>query len=99
MYSDGSALDLTTLATWASLDSGAAAIDSGGFANAVSPGWTTVSASFSGVSGATVMPITQNGTTLLSISVNPFNAALDAGTQQQFTATANFSDGSSRDVS
>src|ERR1043165_1575824 len=37
-------------------------------------------------------------TTLTSIQVSPNSSAIGAGSQQQFHATANFSDGSTQDV-
>lgn len=98
VYSDGSTIDLTTAATWTSSDPAAAAMIPDGAASALTTGWSTITATALGVSGSTVLSVTQTGTTLQSITVAANGPSVDVGASQQFTATGNFSDGSTRDL-
>lgn len=98
MYSEGTTVDMTNLASWISSDSAAAVIDSSGLASGVTSGWTTITANFQSSSGSTVLNITQPGTVLQSITVTPNPSSISAGSSQQFIATGNFSDGSTRDL-
>jgi hypothetical protein len=98
MNSDGSSVDLTTAATWTSSDNASAVVGSTGLANGIAPGFATLTAMANGVSGSTVLSVTQTGTTLQSITVSPAGSDLEVGDGQQFTATGNFSDGSRRDL-
>ena len=56
-YSDGSAQNLTSQATWTSSNTGVATINAGGLATGVSDGATTLSATLSGVVGATILTV------------------------------------------
>jgi len=98
VFSDSSTIDLTTAATWTSSDSAAAAMTPDGVATALTAGWATITAAAQGVSGSTVLSVTQTGTTLQSITVSSASPSVDVGATQQFTATGNFSDGSTRDL-
>ena len=87
--SDASSLDLTSKVTWVSLNPAVVAIDANGVASALSPGSTSIGASFLGTSsipvGVTVQPPT-------SIAVTPALISAVAGSTQQFTATGTFAD-------
>lgn len=95
-YSDGSSADLTNLVTWSSSANAVATIVSGGIASAVAAGTTNISASFAGVSQSTALTVT--APTITSIAVTPVGLTLAIGVNQQFVATATYSDGSSADL-
>jgi hypothetical protein len=58
MYSDNSTQDLTNQVTWASSNTAVATITSTGVASAVPAGQSTISASFGGMSGSTLLTFT-----------------------------------------
>ena len=95
-YSDGSHLDLTTSATWSSSATSVATITSIGVASGVAAGSTTILATSGSISGSTSLTVTPP--TLVSIAVTPANASIAAGTQQQYTATGTYSDGSHQNL-
>jgi uncharacterized protein YjdB len=95
-YSDMSTQDLTTQVTWASDTTGVATISSGGLATAVAVGTANISAALGGVTGSTVLTVTQ--ATLQSITVTPANPSIAKGTMKQFTATGTYSDMSTQDL-
>jgi len=95
-YSDGSSADLTNLVTWSSSATAVATIVPGGLASAVAAGTTNISASFAGVSQSTALTVT--APTITSIAVTPVGLTLAIGVNQQFVATATYSDGSSADL-
>lgn len=102
-FSDGSNLDLTENVTWTSsfptvaTVGNTAGVDKGIVAT-VSPGATSITASFGAINN--VINITVSGVTLTSIDLAPNPASnLNVGLTQQFTATGNFSDGSTMDIS
>ena len=99
-YSDGSTKDLTLSAQWVCLGTTAATVSSTsptqGVATAVSPGTAVVTASFSGVSNNAMLNITS--ATVSSLAVAPAAQTIGYLNQQQFAATATFSDGTTQDV-
>ena len=95
-YADGSSSDLTALVTWNSISTAVATIDINGIVTGVTPGTSTVSASIGGVTGSTTLTV--NAPTLSSISITPVDLTLGIGINQQFTATATYSDGSTQDL-
>jgi uncharacterized protein YjdB len=96
-YSDGSSQDLTSVATWSSSAGSLASVSTSGLVSALKPGSATITATFSSVSGSTI--ITAANRTLQSIVVTPVNASITSGQKQQFQATANYADGTTQDVS
>src|SRR5262249_44934118 len=99
-YSDNSTQNLTSQVTWSSSQTSVATINSNGvagLAKAVAGGTSTITASMSGVSGTATLTVTN--ASLVSINVTPVNPSINVGTQQQFTATGSFSDGTSQDIS
>ncbi len=68
----------------------------GNTATAVSGGSTQISATLGGVTGSAGLSVTQ--AKLTSLTVAPVNPVLVVGATQQFTATGNFSDGSTQDM-
>jgi hypothetical protein len=94
-YSDKSTQNLTSQATWTSSSPSVATISAAGLASAVAKGSTTIEASMSGVNGSTALTVTVPVVgTLQSIAVTPANPSIAKGATEQFTATGNYSDGS-----
>ena len=100
IFTDGTTQPLTTQVTWSSSSLEVATISNAagsvGVATPVAPGTTTILATLGTVSGSTVFTVTP--ATLSSISVAPANPSIAKGTTQQFTATGNYSDGSTFDL-
>src|SRR5262249_35482040 len=94
-YSDGTTKDLTATVGWTS-SAAMAAINAAGLATGVAAGLTTISAALAGVTGSSVLTV--GPAVLVSVAVTPANKSLAAGQMQQFTATGNYSDGTSRDL-
>src|SRR5881227_2202945 len=97
-YSDGSSKDLTSSVLWSSSDTSVASVNNGGLATGVVVGVVTVTAQFGATQGSATLNITNAGTNLTSITLSPVAASVPVNTTQQFTATGNYSDGSSRDL-
>ncbi len=101
-YTDGSTQDVTSTAVWSSSNTGVATIGSSagsfGFANSVGLGGSTITATSGAISGSTTLTVVATGPSLVSISVTPLSASIALGTKQQFTATGNYSDGSSQNL-
>ena len=95
-YSDGSSRDLTALVTWGSSSTAAATIDAHGLLTGVAAGSTTISATLGSVTQSTTVTVT--APTIASISVTPVGLTLGIGINQQYTATATYSDGSTQDL-
>jgi uncharacterized protein YjdB len=96
-YSDGSSADLTNIVTWNSSSTATATINANGLVNAIAAGSTNISASLGGISQSTTLTVT--APTVVSIAVTPVGLTLGIGINQQFVATATYSDGSSSDLS
>jgi hypothetical protein len=100
IYSDGSSGPLTGMATWQSADATVAGVSnaagSRGLATSLGKGTSRISATFSGVTGATTLSVTD--ATIVQIQVTPFDPSIPAGFQEQLTATAIYSDGTNRDI-
>lgn len=95
LYSDGSSSDVTTLATWTSSAPEVATVDAGE-ATALAKGSTTVTATFQGHSGATLLGVSD--ATLRRLEVGPSPATLAKGTSLVLSATGVFSDGTVQDL-
>jgi len=94
IYSDGSSADLTSGVIWTSSAPTVASIDSTGLASMLAPGTTTVTATVGSLTDSTSLTVV--AAHLTSISVSPSTTSLALGTQQQFTATGTFDDGSTQ---
>jgi uncharacterized protein YjdB len=94
-YSDNTHVNITTAVTWSSAN-GDATIDAKGLAKGMTVGQTTVTATLGGVMGST--PLTVTAAMLISITVSPANPSVVKGTNIQFTATGNYDDNSSQDL-
>jgi trimeric autotransporter adhesin len=99
-YSDGSTKDVTATAQWSCLMTNIATVSSNapteGLATGVASGTALISASFSGVTNSAALNV--KPVSVSSIAVTPATATIGFENQQQFTATATFSDGSTQDV-
>jgi len=101
-FTDSSTQDITTFVAWSSSNTGVATISnapgSQGLATGVSIGTTTITATdpASSISGVTNLTVTK--AVPLSCAIAPSNPSIPLGHNQQFTATAAFSDNSSLDV-
>ncbi len=98
-YSDDSTADITTEVDWESSDTGVATIsnDSGseGLASTIAAGSTTITASKKRISGSTTLTVVP---VLVSIDLTPTNPTVTVEENQQFTATGNYSDESTEDI-
>jgi uncharacterized protein YjdB len=96
-FADGSTQNLTSSVTWTCNPSSIATVSNDlglqGTVTGVASGAATVTAVFSGVVGTSTVNTT--GATLASITVTPSSTDIAVGGTQQFTATGQFSDGSS----
>ncbi len=94
--SNGSQTNLTALATWNSSNTAVATVDQG-LVSAVSntSGTTTISASYNGIAGTTVL----TSSPLASIDVLPADQSLAPGTTIQYTATGTLSNAATQNVS
>ena len=96
---NGGTLNVTSLATWTSSNPSIATV-SAGLVNAqivTSSTPVTITATYNGVSQS--LDLTVTFVTVSSITVTPISATIPAGVEQQFFATATFSDQSTQDVS
>ncbi|MGO2508672.1 MAG: Ig-like domain-containing protein [Vibrio hibernica] len=96
-YSDGSSQDVTSLATITSDAPAVASINADNSIQAVGVGSANVSAAFNS-SESDPIPVTVSNATVSTLTITPDPLSLAKGTQQQLAATAEFSDGSSRNV-
>jgi uncharacterized protein YjdB len=102
-FSDGSVQNISNIVTWGSDNAAAATISnsagSNGVATGVAQGMANITASFSGsaVTGST--PLKVSNATLSSITVTPGASTISPATILQYTATGNFSDGSTEPLS
>ncbi len=98
-FSDATTQDLTFDVAWDSSAASVATIDttvSKGFAQAIAVGTATISATFDGVSGSTVMTVTVP--VLQSITLSQTNPSLLTLSTMPFTAKGSYSDGTSPDL-
>jgi hypothetical protein len=107
-YSDGSTKDLTTTAQWSCLLNSIASVSNSpptqGWATALIPTSSNIAypvtalitATFGGISESAQLNI--SSATIASLTVSPATATLGYLNQQQYKATATFSDGTTQDV-
>ena len=99
-FADGSTQDLTGSASWTSSPVSVAtvsdAVGSKGLASGVAPGTATITALFAGQVGTASFSVTS--ATLTLITVTPSSPSIPLGNSQQFTATGNFSDGTTQNL-
>jgi trimeric autotransporter adhesin len=93
---DNTTEDLTKTATWASAKTSVATIDAAGLATAAGVGTSSITATFSGITGSTVLTV--DAAALVSIALTPANPTIDKGQTQQFTATGTLTDNTTEDL-
>ena len=99
-FSDATTQDLTFDATWASSAPAVATVSdaagSKGLAQALAVGTATITATFDGVNGATLLTVT--AAALQSITVSPANPTILSQSSRSFQAAGLYSDGSTADI-
>lgn len=97
-YSNGTTADLTTQVTWSSAAPAVVTMSNApgteGEARAVMPGEAQLSARLGDITGTAHVTVT--AATVTGLELSPSNATLAAGLSRDFTATATYSDGTSR---
>jgi hypothetical protein len=100
LYSDGTNVAVTGMATWLSSDPNVAGISnaagSRGLATSLGKGTTKISATYMNVTGTTTLTVTD--ATITQIQVTPFAPSIPEGFDRQLAATALYSDGTNRDI-
>jgi uncharacterized protein YjdB len=96
VFTDNSTRNVTTSATWSSSNTQVAVVSGSGFAagraSALAEGTSTITATYLGVSGTSVLTVAG---TVSSVSITPVNPTTVVGLPVAFTATAILSNGSS----
>ena len=95
-WRSGLSLNITPYVTWSSSASSIASVSSTGVVQGTGQGVATISASYGTVSASTT--ITVGPPVPASITVIPGNPGVPAGAYEQFAATVNYSDGSTKDA-
>ncbi|MGO9606457.1 MAG: beta strand repeat-containing protein [Candidatus Binataceae bacterium] len=99
-FTDGSTQDLTNQVSWTSADNSIAQVSnvSGGegLVTGINLGNTTIMATLNGIVGSAT--VTVSAATLSSITITVPVATIAKGTTTQLTATGNFTDGSTQDL-
>ncbi|HTS70939.1 MAG TPA: Ig-like domain-containing protein [Terriglobia bacterium] len=100
-YSNGSTQTLTSSATWTSSNTSDATVQSAGqatpgLAAGVAIGSVTITAAVNGVMGTATLTVT--APVLTSVTVSPTSASVQVGATQQFTATAQYNNNTSQNV-
>jgi hypothetical protein len=100
IFSDGTNVPVTGMATWLSSDMNVAQVSnaagSRGLARALGAGATKISATYMNVTGTTTLSVTD--ATVVQVQVTPFAPSIPNGFDLQLSATAIYSDATSRDV-
>ena len=97
-FADGNTQDLTTFAFWTSSQPSVATINAGQ-ASGLTPGTSVITALFGGQVGVATLTVTANAAKPISLVVSPAAADFESGSVTRFTALADFSDGTTQDVS
>jgi len=96
IYSDGTSNDVTALASWASSTTAVATIDATGLASTYTAGQTDITGQYQGKNDSSVLTVTQ--AIITELQITPINITKPKGSQGQYTATAVYSDKTSKDV-
>ena len=94
--SDGTTQDMTSSVTWSSSDPNVLTLSAAGFASTNATGACVVTATAGNVSGHATVSV--GPVQPVSLALAPWTPVIAAGASQQFTASLNFSDGTSQDV-
>ncbi len=101
-FTGGKTRDVTSSVTWSSSATTVATISNAGtthgLASSLAAGTTIVKAAHGTIKATTALTVNVSGPALVSITVTPAASSIAMGTQQQFTATGNYQDGSTLDL-
>jgi uncharacterized protein YjdB len=103
-YSDQSQFDITTQVVWSSSNTSAATIisspgnNNSGVATGVAAGSTMITATLGGVASQPIAMLTVSPAALVSINITPRNQSIAAGLSSNLTATGNYSDSNTQDL-
>jgi uncharacterized protein YjdB len=95
LLSDGTTVDVSSGATWSS-SSATATVSTAGLVTAASAGTATITASFGGQTATVTLTVTAS--TLTAIDLTPPSPTFVVGEQQAMTATGQFADGSTSNL-
>ena len=99
-FSDGTAQDLTNQVSWTSANGGVARISDAPATKGLVTGlgaWSTaITVTLGGIQGSTTLTVSPP--TLTSLTITPPSPSIAKGTSLQLSATGNFSDGSTQDL-
>jgi Bacterial Ig-like domain (group 2) len=95
-FTDGSTQDLTGSVSWSSYPQGVVGVNSSGVATGLKTGTASVNAKSAAIIGVGTLMV--SAAQLTSIAVTSGSPTMALGTTQQMTATGNYSDGSTRDL-
>jgi 6-phosphogluconolactonase (cycloisomerase 2 family) len=99
-YTDGSTQPLTLAATWGSSDTTVATLSNApgtkGLASSAGQGTATITATVGSIGGSTLLTVTP--ATLVSIAVTPVTPSITSRSNEQFTATGTYTDGSMQNL-
>jgi uncharacterized protein YjdB len=96
-YSNGTTQNVTSQVSWTSSNMAVATISSAGLATGVAAGTTTITAALNGVNGSAQLTVASS-TTLTSISVQAASMSVGQGATDQFSATGQYSNGTTQNV-
>src|SRR6266496_1325532 len=96
--SDGTTKDVSSLVQWSSSDSSIASVTSSGKATASAPGTVNITAQSASLTSTATLTVSGAAVNLSSIVISPAASSMPVNTSQQFTATGNYNDGSSADL-
>ncbi len=95
-FDDGSNKDVTTVANWTSSQTSVSTVGTTGRADSIAPGQSTITATFNGVAGTATLAVTNASIT--GIELHPPVALSAPGSQRQYKAIAQLSNGERQDV-
>lgn len=94
VYSNNARQDLTAFVTWDSSDTGVATVSSTGLASSGNVGSSTITATFSGITGSTVLKTSP----LVSIAITPADQSIAPETTLQLAAIGTLLDGETQNL-
>jgi uncharacterized protein YjdB len=95
-FGDGTQVDISNSAYWATSNYQDAVISKSGLASAIATGQVTITATFQTLSNT--VTLTVSSASIVSVSVAPPAPSIALGSAQQFTATGTFNDNTSQDI-
>ena len=100
MYSDGSTQNVTGSVTWSSSAQQTATVNASGVVTGLIPGTVSIAAALPNGSSSLMSSSTVivSAAVLQSLAISPSGASFAAGTNQQYTLTGTYSDGSTQDL-